>query len=168
MVRKKEISNWNEISGDQTRRKKILSKAHDIYQTDEFRVSGLNDYLDTSTSTTTLNKISEEDGYLEMTKQGGKRLVMKYDPSSSETKFATIGEPAELYSLAEKIVDKQNLDIDVDDYDWRKLKEVNRFCEDVNNSVSKDDLVEIAGTSNYYRLKDKAAEIIKKHTVSTN
>lgn len=168
MVGSKHISNWGEINGDQSRRRLLLKKIEKHFKNSDFRKSDLNRYLNTDTTTKTLNNICDEDGYLKKTQQGGNGLWLKYDPTESDTKFAKVGEPADLFGVAEKIIREKNLPIDADDYNWEKLGQVNKFCSDVNDMFSRDDLVEIVGTSNHYKLRDEAFEIIKKHISQKN
>lgn len=109
------------------------------------------------TTTDLLNKIQEEDGYLEKNQQGGESaFVIDTEANEESGEKVTGTSPSELSDLAFQVLDRHGISADLDHVDFADWRQV---IETVNRLVGKRMLM-IKSDPNLYEIPDEARGIL--------
>lgn len=109
------------------------------------------------TTTDLLNKIQEEDGYLEKTQQGGgSAFVIDTEAEEERGETVTGVTASDLAELASQVLDRHNVTADLSDVDFNDWREV---IQTVNRLVG-DQILMVKSEPNLYRLTDEARAIV--------
>lgn len=149
------LTDWTDLT---TRRQTILKTAEDEFGDDTFARGELNRHLSEPTTTQTLNKIAQEDGYLRRF-PGGSSMLLALNPTDRDrTAFG----PAQEEDLAKRMVRQEGLPLDAESVNWADNDDRESFVDQFNKlSVTVD--LEATWTRNKYRLKDEARAIIRRN-----
>ncbi len=160
---KNDVTEWDELS---SRRKEVLTVIYEEFGTDtQFTKDQLNNLLETDTTLGLLDELWE-DGYLEVINRGGTPMLLALiSNEDNQREFAAEDQE----ELANDMVNRENLGLDAEDYDWTDNEERYEFCDTFNEGAKEkhedDDEEPIqlnaTFTRNIYKLTEEGAEVIE-------
>ena len=151
-------TNWENLT---TRRQEILATVEEEIPDDTFACSELNNHLDETTTTRTLNKLARTDDYLRRWPGGSSMLLAIIPGKDNEASFRLSAQEG----LAQKMVDREGLSLDPSSVDWRSNSERRRFADEFNNRATEVELL-ATWTRNKYRLKEDARYEVRANGAS--
>lgn len=149
------LTDWDDLSA---KRRVVLKTASREFEEDTFACSELNNYLSEPTTTSTLNNLWEEDGYLRKYPGGSTMLLAIIPDDENKAAFQMAAQE----DLAARMVRREGLSLDAGEIDWRDNDERERLAEEFN-ARSKEVGLETTWTRNKYRVRDEAREVIRRN-----
>lgn len=147
------LTAWDDLS---PKRQVVLETASREFGDERFARSELNDHLSEPTTTTTLNNIWEEDGYLRKSAGGSSMLLALHRYDDDRTAFG----PAQEEDLAERMARREGLALDAEAVNWADDDERQAFQEEFNARATDVEL-DATWTRNKYWLTDEALAVIR-------
>lgn len=149
------LTEWDDLSA---KRQVVLQTASREFGEETFACGELNDYLSEPTTTTTLNNLWDEDGYLRKWTGGSSMLLAIIPGDENKAAFG----PAQEEDLAGRMVRRESLSLDARDVDWADNDERERFAEEFNARSTKIEM-DATWTRNKYRVREEASEVIRRN-----
>ncbi|AZH26847.1 hypothetical protein [Haloplanus aerogenes] len=110
------------------------------------------------TTTSLLNTIVEEDGYLHKTEQGGtNRFIIDTEADEDAGDQVTAVTPSEIADLVAQVADRHGVSIKIPE---DRLPEWSFVCDRVNSAVGHR-VLQVASNPNRYRMTTKGLRLIK-------
>lgn len=155
MAKTDTLTDWDDLS---PKRQVVLMTAEHQFGDATFACGELNAHLSEPTTTTTLNNLWEEDGYLRMW-PGGNSMLLALIPGEEDR--AAFG-PAQEEDLAVRMVHREGLTLDARATNWVDNDARADFEEEFNARSTEVDL-EATWTRNKYRVREDAREVIRRN-----
>lgn len=140
-----------------SKRREIVQTAEVQFGDDTFACGDINNHLSEQTTTQTLDKVVDEDGYLQKYPGGNSMLLAHIPGEEPETAFTQ----QQMETLARKMINREGLSLSAEAVEWWKKDERETFVEKFNRGASSV-WFRATWTRNKYRLTNSAREILQR------
>jgi|AntDeeMetageno51_2_1112566.scaffolds.fasta_scaffold02617_3 hypothetical protein len=158
MSQSEHMTTWKDLH---ERRREVLQTIDGEYDYDDtFARSDVDSHLgdDDNTTTRTLNRLDEEDNYLNRVATGGGPLLVAQREQGEDR---TASRPPAQEDLAREMVNEENLPLTPENYDWAEDDSRNAFAAEFNQRASNTTL-RPTWTRNRYELVEGAKNEIQQ------
>lgn len=149
------LTEWDDLS---SKRRVVLKTAQREFGEETFACGELNRHLSEPTTTTTLNNLWEEDGYLRKWTGGSSMLLALLPDEEDKAAFG----PAQEEDLAVRMIRREGLSLDARKVDWADNDERENFQEEFNARSTEVEL-QATWTRNKYQVREEADTVIRRN-----